>query len=110
MTQRKRITSNTNVRTRFEEIDVEAAHQQLNRELGGYKKQKSEKLREIEMPPGPSPKSPKVKVIPSDNVVFKTPTKTVSTPKKQKQIITSPLKSRKSQLKSKVPIRKTGKK
>ena len=107
MTQRKRITNNANIRTRFEEIDVEAAHQQLNRELGGNKKQK---LREIEMPPGPSPKSPKVKVIPSDNVVFKTPTKTVSTPKKQKQIITSPLKSRKSQLKSRVPIRKTGKK
>ena len=81
---------------------------QIQRELGNFSKTSPQKsLQNIEQivahtTPAKNPQ------INEDEIIFKTPTKKAPTPKRQDQILPSPLKSRKNQLKSKVPKRKSG--
>ena len=81
---------------------------QIQRELGNFSKTSPQKslqnIEQIVAPTTPA-KNPQIN---EDEIIFKTPTKKAPTPKRQDQILPSPLKSRKNQLKSKVPKRKSG--
>ena len=82
---------------------------QIQRELGNFSKTSPQKsLQNIEQIVAHTTSPAKNPQINEDEIIFKTPTKKAPTPKRQDQILPSPLKSRKNQLKSKVPKRKSG--